>query len=329
MKKKKLKKSDIFEELREKKQSPVIPIIVFLSIVTILCVIVILIFNAVMNNENISIPWIKEKNETTKHQTSSRDQMGLIIPKLPKEYNSVEMLESTLTYKRVTKDNNGYIITMELTTKAEFATIEVKEVLIDGFYVTTKFAISDTIDRDADGYELPEQIPTEYKFRIKQTELDELGIFGFNEIKIFYDIETNKEKYTDVTFAMVAINDLNIVNERKGIISIEKVNGVEISYYKTVDAEDATYIYFDLKNKNLEKDIMLYVKKLKINGEIYEYKDLKEKLYREAQHAVYIKIPKDKVSRVNTIDITFFLIEENIKGEIEAAYITNGYQRSF
>ena len=131
---------------------------------------------------------IKEKNETTKHQTSSRDQMGLIIPKLPKEYNSVEMLESTLTYKRVTKDNNGYIITMELTTKAEFATIEVKEVLIDGFYVTTKFAISDTIDRDADGYELPEQIPTEYKFRIKQTELDELGIFGFNEIKIFYDI---------------------------------------------------------------------------------------------------------------------------------------------
>lgn len=329
MKKKKLKKSDIFEELREKKQSPVIPIIVFLSIVTILCVIVILVFNAIMNNENVYIPWLKEKTETKKQQTSSREQMELIIPTLSPEFNTGDFLDSTMSFKRVTKDNNGYIVTIELISYSEFTTMEVKEILIDGFYVTTKFAMSDTYDRDADGNALQEQMPTEYKFRINQTELDELGIFGFNELKLYFDIENEVEKYKDAVFTLVGINDLNIVNERKGLIAIESINDVQISYYKTVDAEDATYIYFDFQNKNKSKDIMLYIKKLEINGEIYDYKELREKIYREAQQAVYIKIPKKKVSRVNTIDVTFFLTEENIKGEVEAVYTTNGYQRTY
>lgn len=325
----KLKKSDIFDELKEKKQSPVIPIIIFLSIVTILSVIVILIFNTIVNNTNIDLPWVNNKEEQKKPQTSSKDEMDLIIPSLPPDLNSLEILDAVVNFTKVTADKNGYLITIELTSHSEYTTMEVKEVVLDGFYLTTKFAVSDRVDYDETGWKKSEQDPTIYEMRIKQTELDELGIIGFNEIKLFFDIENEKEKMLDSNYSIIAINDLDIVNERKGLIQADSKNGLVISYYKTVDAEDATYIYFDFNNQNKDKDLKIYVKKLEINGKLYDLKDFGDKVYRQSRRALYLKIPKKDFSRVNTVNVSFFVTEETRAGKVEYAYITNEYSRSY
>lgn len=326
---KKLRKSDIFDELKEKKQSPVIPIIIFLSIVTILSAIVILIFNAIVNNANIDLPWVNNKEEQKKPQTSSKDEMDLIIPSLPLDLNSLEILDAVVNFTKVTSDKNGYLITIELTSHSEYTTMEVKEVVLDGFYLTTKFAVSDRIDYDENGWEKSEQDPTIYEMRIKQTELDELGIIGFNEIKLFFDIENEKEKMLDSNYSIIAINDLNIVNERKGLIQIDSKNELILSYYKTVDADDATYIYFDFNNQNRDKDLKIYVKKLEINGKLYDLQDFGDKVYRQSRRALYLKIPKKDFSRVNTFNVSFFVTEETRAGKVEYAYITNEYSRSY
>lgn len=325
----KLRKSDIFDELKEKKQSPVIPIIIFLSVVTILSVIVILIFNAVVDNAKIDLPWVNNKEEKNKTQTSSKDEMDLIIPSLPKDLNTLEILDAVVEFTKVTADKNGYLITVELTSHSEYTTLEVKEVVLDGFYLTTKFALSDRIDYDENGWAKSEQDPTIYEMRIKQTELDELGIIGFNEIKLFFDIENEEEKMLDSNFSVIAINDLNIVNERKGLIQFDTKNEITTSYYKTVDAEDATYIYFDFYNKNKDRDMQIYVKQLEINGKLYELKDFGDKVYRQSRRALYLKIPKKDFSRVNTFTVSFFITEETRAGEVEYVYITNEYSRTY
>ena len=326
---KKLKKSDIFDELKEKKQSPVIPIIIFLSIVTILSVTVILIFNAVLNNADIDLPWINDKTSNKHKKPSSKAEMDLIIPSLPRDLNSLEILDALVEFTKVTADKNGYLITVELTSYSEYTTMEVKEVVLDGFYISTKFAVSDRIDLDENGWAAKEQTPTIYEMRIKQTELDELGIIGFNEIKLFFDIENEEEKMLNTKYSIIAINDLNIVNERKGLIQMDSTNDIITSYYKTVDAEDATYIYFDFKNDNLDKDVHISVKKLEINGKLYDLQDFGDKIYRQSRRALYLKIPKKDVSRVNTFNVSFFIIEKTNSGKVEYAYITNEYNRTY
>lgn len=329
---KKYKGKDIFDELETKEKSPIIPIAIFLCVVTILGVITTIGIKLLEEHTNIDIPWTENKKKPGNNKVqSSRDQMDLVVPTLRVSKEPQEVLDSYIDITKIEKDKNGFYITFSLQTNSEaYSTVEVKQVTIDGFYFTTTFALSDKLDYSPEGYKLPtnEQKPTVYEFLIKKTELDALDMFGFNTLSLIYDIYTPTSKIEDRDFFLNVNNDLNIVNERKGLINIDTKNNVSISYFKTIAATDATYIYFDFKNENRFKDMKIYVKELIINNEVYDMSKFEDISHRNSRESIYLVIPTRDVSRVNTMKVKFFLVEENEQGE-KSFYITNEYQRAF
>lgn len=330
---KKYRGKDLLEELEAKEKGPVIPIVIFLCVVTVLSVITTLGIKLLEEHTDIDIPWTdnKKDNPTKKPQTSSRDQMELTVPILSMNQEPKEELGALLDITRISKDKSGFKITFSLkTTSADYTTIEAKQICLDGFYFTTTFAFSDRVDYNSQGNKLlpQEQIATEYEFLIKKSELDELDMFGFNYISIVYDLFTPTDQVLDKEYYLKFNNSFGIVNERKGLINIDKKNDVQVSYYKNVAAEDATYIYFDFKNENKFKDIKIYVKELVINNKVYDMSSFEDVSHRNCREAIYLKIPTKDVPRVNTMKVEFFLVDDNVKNE-KAFYITNEYQRAF
>lgn len=331
---KKFRSKDIFDDLEPKEKTPIIPIIIFVSIVIILGVVTMVIVNLLAHHPDVDVPWIDLGNNTEEpgKVTSSRDQMKLVVPTLNDNLNSIGVLDAELSFTKVKADNKGFVITASLlNTRGSFTTIEVKHVLIDGFYTTTTFAISDALDTDEYGSVWGvEQKPTEVEFRIKKTELDDLDIFGFNRIDIVYDAENETDKEVNSSFGIVAHNDLDIVNDRTGLIKIDEKNDIVISYYKTIAADDATYIYFDFVNQGrIKKDVTIYVKQLLINNKVYDMTDFSGLIPRGAQRALYLKIPKKDISRVSTLKVQFFIVEEDEKTKEKSFYITNEYSRAY
>lgn len=327
---KKYRSKDIFEE-ETKEKSLLIPIVIFVSVILVLSVITILVFSLIEKHTTIDLPWTsnEKKDNDGKNSGSSRDQMDLVVPSLEINRREYIVLNTKFDITNIKKDKLGFLITFEVTTSAyEYATVEVKQIIIDGFYVTTSFAVSDRLDLDERGSKARDQKPTSYQFRIKKTELDDLDMFGFNSIKLIYDIETPFKTEKDREFFMTFSNELDIVNERTGLIQIDDKNEVVVSYYKTIAATDATYIYFDFQNLNLKKDMEVYVKELVINNKIYDMSSFKDISHRDCRESIYLKIPTKEVSRVNTMKIRFFLVETNSRGE-KSFFITDEYSRAY
>lgn len=329
---KKYKGKDIFDELETKEKSPIIPIAIFLCVVTILGVITTIGINLLEEHTNIDIPWIDNKKKPSNNKVqSSRDQMELTVPRFSSNKVPKEDMDSYLDITKITKTNGGFLFTFSLQSNVEdYATVEAKQITLDGFYFTTTFAISDKLDYSPEGRKLPahEQKPTTCEFLIKKTELDDIDMFGFNKISIVYDISSPNYNKTNKEYFLKVNNDFGIVNERKGLINIDKKNEVEVNYYKIVTATDATYIYFDFKNSNKFKDIDIYVKELIINSEVYDMSTFKAVSHRNSREYVYLKIPTKDIPRVNTMKVKFFLVEVNEKGE-RSFYITNEYSKAY
>lgn len=329
---KKYRSKDIFEELESKEKNPIIPIVIFLCVVTILSIITMIGIKLLEEHTDIDVPWTENKKENNKKKpTSSRDQMDLVVPIIRDTQKPDTSLGAYINISKIEKSDKGFLITISLqTNNKEYTTIEAKQITIDGFYFTTIFALSDKLDYGPDGSVLPltEQKPSEQEFLIKKKELDELDMFGFNNISIIYDIETPSETEKDKEFFIDFNNELDIVNERKGLINIDTKNKVTISYYKTVTADDATYIYFDFKNENDSKDIKIYVKELLINNKSYDMSNFETITHRNAREAIYLMIPTKDIPRVNTMKVRFFLVEENEQKE-KSFYITNEYQKVY
>lgn len=327
---KKYRGKDILEELETKKMSPVIAVAIFLCVVTILSVFTTIGLKLLNDHTDIEIPWIEKKEKDPVKIQSSRDQMDLVVPKLRENNEPKEVAGAELNLTEITSNSVGFIITFSLKAiEEEYATVEVKQITLDGFYYTTTFAVSDRLDYDSDGRRLltKDQQATINKFTIQKNELDAIGMFGFNEIRIIYDIFTPSGEELNKEYFLRVNNDLDIVNERKGTLLIDTKDNVQVSYYKTIAADDATYIYFDFKNAN-KQDIKIYIHSLYINNKLYDMSSFKSISHRLAQEAIFIKIPTKDIPRVNTMKVRFFLVEENKKGE-KSFYITEEYQRAY
>ena len=324
----KLRRSDIYDEFKEKKKNPLIPIILFLGIITILSLSTFLILNVISENTDEVIFDNKDKTttETGKKPTSSRDKMELIVPVLTESMNKIDNNHFTLIFTDIKADKSGYVITASLTSKVEYTTIEVTSMNIDGFYVSTKFAISDRLDS---GNNLNNQVATNQEFRIGKSELDELGIFGFNSIGFVYDFECSDKKETNRTFYLVGTNSIDIVNERKGLIQIDSTDNMIVSYYKTVEDSDFTYIYFDFKNASDLEDYTVLIKSLEINGKNYQLSGFEEKIYQKSEHTVYLTIPKNDFSKVSSFSVSFFVLNKPNGGKVEYLYYTNEYTKTY
>ncbi len=320
---KKYRSIDIFEE-EKKKPNILLPIVIFISVVTVLSVITTLIFSLVEKHTEIDLPWTENKEKKpNKPTTSSREQMDLMVPHIIQVDFKRDKVDTIIEITKVRKDKSGFWVQIELTAqKNQFSTITVKQAIVDGFYFDIYFELSDVYD-NADI-----QSPTKYEFLLKKTELDELDMFGFNRLQLVYDLETDKGRDKNLELSTDFYNDIGIVNERKGLIQFDEKNKVTVSYYKTVAAYDATYIYFDFLNDNKEKDIKIYIKEITINNKLYDMSDFEEIAHRNCREAIYLKIPTKDIPRVNTIKLRFVFVEENNKGE-KSFYITNEYTRAY
>lgn len=330
---KKFRSRDIFDDVETKEKSPIIPIVIFVSIVIILCVVVFFVLSLLEEHTDLDIPIISSNsnNNSSKNPGSSRDQMDLVPPTVSGKVGSGEVLDSIIEITDVKADSSGFLIGISLKTLVnKYTTISVKQVNLDGFYFTTTFELSDPVDHSSEGVVLAaeDQTPTTYYFRIKKTELDDLDMFGFNNLKLIYDIENDERRQTNREFYVEFNNDLNIVNKREGLIRIDEKCEVVVSYYKTVAAADGTYIYFDFVNKSVYDDIQVYVKELYINNKVYDMSEFSGISNRSSQKALFLFIPSKDVERVNTMQVKFFLVKEDEDTQEKSFYITNEYIRA-
>ena len=127
------------------------------------------------NTEDVIYDNKDKPTQSGKKPTASKDKMDLIVPVLMEGNNTIYNDYFTLKFIDIKANESGYVITSALTSFVDYVTIEIRSMNIDGFYVSTKFAISDR----SDSGNWDSQVATTHEFRIDKSELDELGIFGF------------------------------------------------------------------------------------------------------------------------------------------------------
>lgn len=274
---------------------------------------------------NLKLPWekiIDKKDEADdKKENSTNDKKKnkeLVIPRI--KSNGIILNETTINIVDIKADDRGYIFEVALVTNHDWAIVNVESVLIDGYYTTASFGIRDNKD-------IGEQVPTTTTFRITKTELDKYNINGFNSIAFFYSHQfphiDNPSKLGVIQFG----NEIQINNGHKGLIKVDQKGSLLIEYYKTVKADDATYIYFEAKNEDIVNNREILIKKLMINNRIYEMPEFKEVAYRGSRILFSIKIPKEKIKVAEEITVSFFIINKGSDDNTKAVYVTNEYTR--
>ncbi len=190
-----------------------------------------------------------------------------------------------------------------------------------------------TVERvSIDGYEFP--IEFEYKFNgeksltqeilIKKTDLDEYSIIRPNTMKLFtYDSEFDTKgipKTATLKFQYPAPMD----NSLKGLIQVDSRANLSIYFYKQETDVEYTYLYFDMRNVSSGEKQKIRVKKLVVNDKIIEADDIEEESYFLSEKLFYIKIPRQRIAKVNKFAISFFIIlNEDQKNE--QIYITKEF----
>ena len=278
-------------------------------------------------NWEFSLPWQEKETDSsgrkivdgngqsTSNVGGSSTSSKLLLPTMSEQkYERGGKYEIYVT--NLQADDKGYTFDVELFSIDDTYTLNCEKVLIDGFDTSTSFKIDSPMG--------VRKLETE---RINKTELDALDITSFNELTLYMNVVSAKGETIQLNEVIHVTQPIEANNTRKGLISIDDRNNVSISYYRTVEDNENTYIYFDFKNTN-KKNIFVLVKKLIINDELYDMSSFEESIYRESEKIFSISIPKSSFSKINSFTISFFtLVKEDDK--ILETYISNEYSRKF
>lgn len=274
---------------------------------------------------NIKLPWKKEKEEEVKPGTAlinpntTNKNNKLIVPNFNSQ--SIKNKVGQVKIYDLAADDKGYTFQVDLTASSQTATLSIEKVLIDGFDTSAKLTITDMLDS--------EKAPTTSTLRINKSELDSMGIYAFNKFSIYYRISTDTEKGDLNRSDFQVYNTLEYKNALSNLIEIYHKENILIYFYKTESDKDNTYIYFDVINENRTNPKKIKIKKLILNGEIYEYKDFDESIYCGTNRVIYLTIPKKKISEVENITISFFVISQDQDENTTAVHLTPEYSKSF
>ena len=108
----KLRRSDIYDEFKEKKKNPLIPIILFFGIITILSLTTFWIINIIADNTEDVIYDNKDKpTQSGKKPTASKDKIDLIVPVLMEGNNTIYNDYFNLKFTDIKANESGYVIT--------------------------------------------------------------------------------------------------------------------------------------------------------------------------------------------------------------------------
>ncbi len=275
-------------------------------------------------NWDFKNPLKEEETEDEKKSTNiNKSNKDLMVPRLRE--NNITPYDEELVITKITATTQGYEITVAAQTDKEESLIYYTEkILIDGYNTSAEFEVVDTLEPPGVA-----QKPTEKTFRIDKTELDALGMYSFANLTFYYRRKT-EEGVEQLTRRIIrAYSDFNFDNSRKGLVKIDEKNEVIVSYYQTLEDSKTTYIYFDFKNEKTMVSNKVRIKKLLINGEIYNYSKFNEEVYSGSETILCIEIPKDKIKEVNNFNVSFILIEDYKEEEKQSMYITSDYYKEF
>ena len=268
------------------------------------------------------LPWQTEKEIIRQKEKKNEEEKEKIKNEYDDPVFSDTLIEQnfgyTISFTNFRKSKLGYDFDLTFEAKSKNYTFTLEKVLVDGYDTSPSFT-----------HELNSQESFTQTVRIPQAELDALDIIAFRKITIYIksvekeeDGETKVEGY-DVLSSALKLAD----NSRIGLIEIDRKNQTIINYYKSDEDKDNTYIYFDFRNYGASRTQLVSVKKLLINGEVYEYKELNEEVYHGAEKIISLTIPKKEVKKVNSFSVAFTMLNEE-NGKKTAAYITNAYSKS-
>ncbi len=265
-------------------------------------------------------PWNKKEEErplVVVDDDKRKEKLDLVVPILtPREYSLGGII---MEFSDMIHTEKGFEFKINLKTE-EWETFSVKadKIVVDGYAFDLNFSVDKVSTTPVDG-----------TIKIAQTDLDRYGIISFSKLILylkFTNLETEKEELQKIDLALT--NHIRYDNEIKGLIEIHNQNDTKLSYYRVDTDKDNTYIYFHARNFNNFKKI-IRIKKLLLNGEIYEYTDLNVEVYNLSQEIFYITIPKKDVKKVNNMTISFFIIGKAPVEKNDAIYITNEYSKEF
>ncbi len=256
----------------------------------------------------------KKKKEEEKEETKIKNKLDAPVFNDQQFYTAADYM---IEFSDFHKSNLGFDADITFSTTNNPRTVILEKVLVDGYDTTTTFTKSLN----------PLESITQ-TIRINQVELDALDIVTFGRIALYFKVLDSEGKSEVKLFEMNASNKIDVDNSRKGLIEIDNKNNTKISYYKLLEDKDNSYLYFDFKNTSLGKSQIIAIKKLMINGKIYDYKSLKEEIYHGAEKIVSLTIPKSDYKKITSFAISFVMFSTDENGKMTEAYITNEYSRS-
>lgn len=275
---------------------------------------------------NIEIPWKKGEEEGEDKKTAGENtenkknsNTDLVLPITLD--NTFNVDGGTLRVYEPKADDKGYTIKLDYTVEKENGELVIEKILLNGYETSTELTMEDEFDQ---GLTKENQQPTTETIRLLKTELDSLNIHGISSLIFFYKVNTETTEGKLSRKEIKVYNTLEFESGFKGLIEVYKNNNTELYYYQTKTDKDNTYIYFDFKNTDYNTTRQIKIKKLLINGKLYEYTDLNFELYRGAENIFYLTIPKEKIKNVEEFSVAFFILAKT-DGDISAIYITNDF----
>lgn len=249
-------------------------------------------------NDNLSMDDRSEYNE----------EANLVIPSYANgtiyEGNNLKLTMSSLQADKegyrfhvsaIEEDGNSYII-------------RCNKIAIDNYETSATFQ-----------FHLNSYSSLDTNVRIPMEELKTLEISDFNTLTFFLDIQ-QEEKIQTVTRDVVMTHNILVDNTKRGLLKIDEKNSVLISYYKKVEDNTDTYLYFEIDNKS-ESNQLIKIKKLLLNDTLYEVKGFSQMTYNSTKSIFSLKIPKEDISSIEKIRISFFLFDTIVDGK--ATFITD------
>jgi len=255
-----------------------------------------------------NLPWEdkeEKKDDNNKNQQDSQNKKS--NKETPIEREEVEFALNNYFY-----DNNG--ITMEVigselkdnaytikirvannntTTPGTFSS-KVKAITVDNYLLTRKF-----------DYQVNNGESITYELVLPAEELDKYRLRSFSKIELISDNTFNGETNSN----NIVINSQNRKNESKlkTIANIDTINKeLVISYYKKVDTNNSSKLYFLFENKG-ENNYTYYINRLMVDDKEVEATQYSGIVYGKSSYISSIEIEKSFLSQNKKIRISFLV----------------------
>lgn len=269
------------------------------------------------NRESIdfTMPWDKDEEEqnpdipepSKKEENTSDGKLHL--PEISPDVNLLSGEEhASITIHNLKATEKGYEFDVKLTRLtplyvnpyiAGTVTIKGTKILLDKYEVSPTFNLSvNYTNKEKQAHII-----------IPMTELQKLDMVSFSALYMFVniDIEGEQNYKKDRLLYVDAYQDIPISNEKELKDSFVQTDGVKISYYKKIEDNDDTYLYFFVDNKNKEYSHNIELKKFAVNNKSYSKAQINVTSHYNSRTIFFIKVPKKEFKEVETIDLSFIL----------------------